>query len=145
MPLGSSENISGIRCWLNALFGLAAAAAIGVAFNTDSPAGTPVAASTDSTPTFDPGRYAIDALDMMEFAGFYVDPVTWPTRRAEAELSVRNAPDTAATYPALSAALAVAGGEHSSWLLPVNPRITTTVVTDWAFLKIYSALSRHDV
>ncbi len=60
---------------------------------------------------------------MMESGGYYVDPATWPARRAEAEQLTSNAPDTAATYPALRAALAAAGGEHSEWLPPGAPLV----------------------
>lgn len=60
-----------------------------------------------------PVQYATDALDLLELQGYYVDPTTWPAQRAEAEQSVRSAPDT---YPALRKALATAGGKHSKFL-----------------------------
>lgn len=74
-----------------------------------------------ATAVLDPARYATDALDMMEFGGYYIDPRTWPAQRAEAERLTADAPDTAATYPALRAAVAAAGGEHSEFLPSGDP------------------------
>lgn len=106
----------------------AAVIAIGVVVGVGPAPGSapgPATAGPASVPgpaaVLDPARYATDALDMMEFGGYYVDPRTWPAQRAEAERLTRGAPDTAATYPALRAALAAAGGEHSEFLPPGAP------------------------
>ncbi|MHA6780212.1 S41 family peptidase [Pseudonocardia saturnea] len=102
----------------------AAVIVIGVVVGVGPAPGPATAApGNDAVPAavLDPARYATDALDMMEFGGYYVDLRTWPAQRAEAERLTADAPDTAATYPALRAALAAAGGEHSEFLSPGDP------------------------
>ncbi|MGH3614902.1 MAG: S41 family peptidase [Pseudonocardia sp.] len=113
----------------NLLLALVAAVALAmlvivVGVGVGSPSSPAVAEPADSASASNPtNQYVTDALDMMESGGYYVDPATWPAQRTEAEQLTNNAPDTAATYPALRAALAAAGGEHSEWLPPGAPLV----------------------
>lgn len=62
-----------------------------------------------------PAAYADSALKLME-NGYYATGENWLAARRKAVDATRNAPDYAATLPALREALAVAGGRHSKLL-----------------------------
>ncbi|MDO4263381.1 MAG: S41 family peptidase [Deinococcus sp.] len=62
-----------------------------------------------------PAAYADTALSLMD-NGYYATGEKWQQARAEAVAATRDAPNYAATLPALREALAVAGGPHSKLL-----------------------------